>query len=131
MKSFRQMKKWTLMSVLFCGISLAAFAIIPQVEIKCWTVTNITSSSAHLVVLHQGASSFQLKVYEGDQVVANVLNYPGATSPDEEIFSAMDIENLHPSTTYRLEIIVRSLPDENGQTNTDSRSIEFATDPEP
>ena len=131
MKALCQLKKWSLMTVLLCGISLAAYAIIPQVSIKCWTLTDITSRSAHLVVLHQGASSFQLKVYEGDQVVANVLRYPGATSPDEEIFSAMDIENLHPSTTYRLEIIVRSLPDENGQTNTDSRSIEFTTDPEP
>ena len=119
------------MSVLLCGISLAAYAIAPQVRVIWSTLTDITSTSAHLVVFHQGTHKFQLKIYNGDQVVANVLRYPGATSPDEEIFSAMDIENLHPSTTYRLEIIVRSLPDENGQTNTDSRSIEFATDPEP
>ena len=131
MKSFRQMKKWTLMSVLLCGISLAAYAIIPQVRIMWWTLTDITSTSAHLVVLHQGASYFRLDVCtpEGERVKRH-YHYPGATSPEEEIFSVMDIENLTPNTTYMLKILVKGLPGDTDHVSADSTQLYFTTEPE-
>ena len=130
MKNLRQMKKWTLMSVLLCGISLAAFAFAPQVRIIWWTLTDITSSSAHLVVYHQGAHKFQLKIYNGDQVVREVEQYTGATSTDEEIFYAMDLVNLRPNTTYKLEIIVIGFPGETENPKEDMREVYFTTDSE-
>ena len=132
MKTLRQLKKWTLMSVLLCGISLAAYAIAPQVRVIWSTLTDITSTSAHLVVYHQGVTSFKLEICTQDgQIVGGVyLDNIGATSPEEEIFTAMDIENLQPNTTYRLKITVTGLPDENEQPNKDFRSIEFTTDAE-
>ena len=115
------------MSVLLCGISLAAYAIAPQVRVIWSTLTDITSTSAHLVVFHQGTHKFQLKIYNGDQVVREVEQYTEATSPDEEMFYAMDLVNLRPNTTYKLEIIVTGFSGETEDSNVDTKEMYFTT----
>ena len=128
MKTFRQMKKWTLMSVLLCGISLAAYAIIPQVRILWWSVTSITSNSAHLVVEHEGATQFELKILTLDgERVGGISRDIDSINPEDVIYSIMDLVNLQPNTTYRLEITVTGFPDETGQRDKDYEYIYFTT----
>ena len=128
MKTFRQMKKWALMSVLLCGISLAAYAIIPQVRILWWSVTSITSNSAHLVVEHEGAKQFKLEILTLDgERVGGISRDIDSINPEDIIYSVMDIGNLQPSTTYRLKITVTGFPDETGQSDDDVENIYFTT----
>ena len=128
MKNLRQMKKWALMSVLLCGISLAAYAIIPQVRILWWSVTSITSNSAHLVVEHEGAKQFKLEILTLDgECVGGISKYTDSINPEDIIYSVMDIVNLQPSTTYRLKITVTGFPDETGQSDDDVENIYFTT----
>ena len=132
MKSFRQMKKWTLMSVLLCGISLAAYAIAPQVRIIWWTLTDITSSSAHLVVEHEGATSFELKIspLNGSYVTEYSQEIENAI-PGNVAYSVIDLTRLHPNTEYIIEIKVIGCPDENGRKNNEKDYIFFTTTSEP
>ena len=131
MKSFRQMKKWTLMSVLLCGISLAAYAFAPQVRILSWSVSNITSRSAHLLVEHEGAKYFQLEIFNSEgRPVGGIYSEINSFYPEEVIYTTMDLENLLPNTTYTLRITVTGFPGETQEPNKDSRDISFTTDSE-
>ena len=128
MKTLRQLKKRTLMSMLFLGVSLAAFAFAPQVWILSWSVTNITSNSAHLVVEHEGAKQFKLEILTLDgECVGGISKYTDSINPEDIIYSVMDIVNLQPSTTYRLKITVTGFPDETGQSDDDVENIYFTT----
>ncbi|MBR6495928.1 MAG: hypothetical protein IKT28_02300 [Rikenellaceae bacterium] len=131
MKNLRQMKKWTLMSVLLCGISLAAYAFAPQVWILSWSVTNVTSRSAHLVVEHEGATHFQLEIYDSDdRYVGGISKDINSFYPGDVIYSVMDLENLRPNTTYTLRITVTGFPGETQEPNKDVEEISFTTDSE-
>ena len=131
MKSFRQMKKRTFMSMLFLGVSLAVFATTPQVRILWWSLTDITSNSAHLAVETEGVATLIIEVCtpEGDVITSYTL-YPGATDPKEIYYYVKDINDLIPNTAYKIKIIAVGLPDRNGQANRDSTEIYFLTDPE-
>ncbi len=125
------MKKWTLMSVLLCGISLAAYAIIPQVRIMWWTLTDITSRSAHLVVETEGVATLIIDVCTpDDHRITRYTLYPGVTDPREIYDYVKDINDLIPNTAYKIKIIAVGLPDENGQANRDFAEINFTTDSE-
>ena len=131
MKNLRQMKKRTLMSILFLSVSLAAFAFAPQVWILSWSVTNVTSRSAHLVVEHEGATHFELRIYNSEGIpVGGVSKEINSFYPGDVIYSVMDLENLQPNTTYTLRITVTGFPGETQGANKDSRDISFTTDSE-
>ena len=131
MKTLRQMKKWTLMSVLLCGISLAAYAFAPQVWILSWSVTNVTSRSAHLVVEHEGATHFELRIYNSEGIpVGGVSKEINSFYPGDVIYSVMDLENLQPNTTYTLRITVTGFPGETQVPNKDIEEITFTTESE-
>ncbi len=119
------------MTVLLCGVSLAAYAIIPQVRIIWWSVTSITSRSAHLVVEHEGAVSVKIDVCNSDTVsIKEHFSYPGTISPDDIVYSPYEIDNLKSNTEYIIKVTVRGFPDEMGNSNTDVAYISFTTDSE-
>ncbi len=120
------------MSVLLCGISLAAYAIIPQVRIMWWTLTDITSTSAHLVIEHEGAKSIQIKIspFDGGDVTTFRWELENAV-PGEIAYSAMDLTRLYPDTEYILEIKLTGFPDENGRDLSVREYISFTTASEP
>ena len=131
MKTLHQLKKRTLMSMLFLGVSLAVFATTPQVRILWWTLTDVTSTSAHLSVEHQGVATLIIEVSttEGDVITKTTL-YPGITDPRQIYYNEKDITELIPNTMYKIKIIAVGLPDRNGQANRDSTEMYFLTDPE-
>ena len=128
MKTLRQMKKRTLMSMLFLSVSLAAFAFAPQAWILSWSVTDITSNSAHLVVEHENAQYFELTISKSDgESVGYFRREINSLYPGDIVYSIMDIENLRPNTTYTLKVIVESCRDEVGHFTTDFEYITFTT----
>ena len=131
MKTLRQMKKRTLMTVLFLGVSLAAFAFPPLVRIIWWTLTDITSSSAHLVVHSQGAESLTVEIRNLDDEILDIKSFAtGATSSMEETFYPMDLINLKPDTQYKIVVTANGFFDQSNQRNYDSRIIYFTTEPD-
>ncbi len=128
MKNLRQMKKRTLMSMLFLSVSLAAFAFAPQAWILSWSVTDITPRSAHLVVEHENTQYFELTIRKSDgERVGYFRREINSLYPGDVIYSVMDIENLQPNTTYTLFVLVESCRDEVGHYTTDFEYITFTT----
>ena len=127
MKTLCQLKKWTLMSMLFLGASLTAYAIAPFVGITRCVVTHVESTTAHLEVEARGADKLIIEVWRSDVRVSRTEWETVATSPDDEIIGYYDISNLFPNTEYRVVVIAEGFKDLTEQSNTDSKECSFTT----
>ena len=129
MKSFRQMKKWTLMSVLLCGISLAAYAIVTQPRILTCTLTNILPTSVDLFIEHQGAEYLLIDLCTPDgELIARHLDKIEEIDAEATLTSMYNAYNLIPNTEYRIEIVVIGFSEQpESQYSDDMMTISFRT----
>jgi hypothetical protein len=120
MKAISITKRWTLMSLLFLGISLMVYADAPRVVLSNVIVSNVTSNSADLEFAYLGATRW---------IVSTSATPGGTYTPiyDKEIPSDSStnysekyyMRDLMPNTTYYVEIQVVGTPDPKDPGNPD------------
>ena len=133
MKAISITKRWTLMSLLFLGISLMVYADTPRVVISNVVVENITANSADFRIAFTGATEVRLyKSYTLEE--GSFQCFYTEESPNLGFnYMRYAISGFFPNTLYYIKIEVLGLPDPNnpGVENKVSNIVSFRTEPEP
>ena len=102
MKAIQLMKKWILISMLFVGISLTVYAIVPQeVYMEQISIVEVGTSYVDVCVTHWNAEHliFELTEFE----TGNVRTYVFDT-PYDPGSSLHRLDGLTPDTIYNVKV---------------------------
>ena len=124
MKAISITKRWTLMSLLFLGISLMVYADAPRVVLSDIDVSNVTSNSVDLGFVYMGATRLIIgwsTEPDGDYITLHDEVIPSDSSNAYVVHS---IRNLLPNTTYHFRVMV-SAPDPDDPDNSALYSREY------
>ena len=109
--------------MLFVGISLTVYAVVPRVSITSITVANVTTTTATVVIESIGASEAVLEIYRDDVLLESCTVLSDATEETDEVTFTYTISGLAPNTKYE----VKGISDDFGDSDKARCSIEFTT----
>ena len=130
MKTLKMIKRWILISIVFVGMSLTAYAVASTVIIRSITLNSVSTTTAEIIVEHIGIEGIYWGIWiDGCDEIYDFGLCTEVTGPDEHGYyhSSFVINNLIPGSPYELIVIGYEDIDDTENSAYQSGSITFET----